>query len=48
MKCEICDEMAENLCLTCNSYSWEFFFKFIQGKKKNQQQKREKMIFMSQ
>ena len=43
MKCEICDEMAENLCLTCNSYSCESCFKFIHGKKKNQQHIREKI-----
>ena len=35
--------MAENLCLTCNSYSCESCFKFIHQKKKNQQHKREKI-----
>ena len=42
MKCEICDEMAENLCLTCNSYSCESCFIFIHGKKKKPTTKKRK------
>ena len=43
MKCEICEENAENLCLLCNSYLCEGCFKFIHQKNKNNQHKKEKI-----
>ena len=43
MKCEICGESAENLCLICNSYFCGACFKFIHEKNKNNNHKPEKI-----
>ena len=41
MKCEICGEIAENLCLNCNSNYCEECFKFIHCKKNKKDHKKE-------
>ena len=41
MKCHICGEDAESICLTCNSYYCESCFKFVHEKKKNVGHKKE-------
>ena len=41
MKCELCNENAEHLCLNCNSYYCEACFKFIHNKNKKNNHKKE-------
>ena len=41
MKCEVCEEIAENLCLNCNKYYCKSCFKYIHEKKKNKNHKKE-------
>ena len=39
--CEICDEVAKSLCLKCNSYFCDSCYKFVHGKEKNKNHKKE-------
>ena len=45
MKCGICGEIAESLCLTCNNYYCESCFNFVHSKSKNKGHKKEKIDF---
>ena len=39
--CELCSELAKNLCLKCNSYFCDSCFKFVHDKKNNITHKKE-------
>lgn len=41
--CEICDEFATCLCFKCINYYCDSCFKFIHGKEKNKNHKKEKI-----
>ena len=45
MKCGICGEIAESLCLTCNNYYCESCFNFVHSKSKNKDHKKKKIDF---
>ena len=44
-KCEICKEIANNLCLSCMFYLCDNCFKFIHDKSINSQHKKEKIDY---
>ena len=45
MKCDICGELAENLCLNCNKYYCKPCFEFVHQKSKNKNHKKEIIDF---
>ena len=45
MKCDICGEDAENLCLNCNKYYCKPCFEFVHQKSKNKNHKKEIIDF---
>ena len=45
MKCDICGENAENLCLNCNKYYCKPCFEFVHRKNKNKNHKKEALDF---
>ena len=46
-QCDICKESANNLCLKCMNYYCDICYKFVHGKKANNQHKKEKIDYFN-